>query len=73
MINKNPIVKPVQREDKKQEQTSYGVWKATARYTANTYDNPDLRGMRAGRVTSGSDIEVLGENAKVLFYSLLGR
>ena len=65
VINKNPIVKPVQREDKKQEQSSsYGVWKATARYTANTYDNPDLRGMRAGRVTSGSDIEVLGENAK---------
>ena len=63
----NPIVKPVQREDKKQEQTSYGVWKATARYTANTYDNPDLRGMRAGRVTSGSDIEVLGENAKSYF------
>ena len=64
VINRNPIVKPVQREDKKQEQTSYGVWKATARYTANTYDNPDLRGARAGRVTSGSDIEVLGENAK---------
>ena len=64
----NPIVKPVQREDKKQEQSSsYGVWKATARYTANTYDNPDLRGMRAGRVTSGSDIEVLGENAKSYF------
>ena len=63
----NPIVKPVQREDKKQEQTSYGVWKATARYTANTYDNPDLQGMRAGRVTSGSDIEVLGENAKSYF------
>ena len=63
----NPIVKPVQREDKKQEQTSYGVWKATARYTANTYDNPNLRGMRAGRVTSGSDIEVLGENAKSYF------
>ena len=67
VINKNPIVKPVQREDKKQEQTSYGVWKATARYTANTYDNPDLRGMRAGRVTSGSDLEVLGENAKSYF------
>ncbi|WP_337610118.1 M23 family metallopeptidase [Phascolarctobacterium succinatutens] len=67
VINKNPIVKPVQREDKKQEQTSYGVWKATARYTANTYDNPDLRGMRAGMVTSGSDIEVLGENAKSYF------
>ena len=68
VINKNPIVKPVQREDKKQEQSSsYGVWKATARYTANTYDNPDLRGMRAGRVTSGSDIEVLGENAKSYF------
>ena len=65
VINKNPIVKPVQREDKKQEQSSsYGVWEATARYTANTYDNPDLRGARAGRVTSGSDIEVLGENAK---------
>ena len=67
VINKNPIVKPVQREDKKQEQTSYGVWKATARYTANTYDNPDLRGMRAGWITSGSDIEVLGENAKSYF------
>ena len=64
VINKNPVVKPVQREDKKQEQTSYGVWKATARYTANTYDNPDLRGARAGWITSGSDIEVLGENAK---------
>ncbi|WP_461487880.1 M23 family metallopeptidase [Phascolarctobacterium succinatutens] len=67
MINKNPIVKPVQREDKKQEQTSYGVWKATARYTANTYDNPDLRGARAGWITNGSDIEVLGENAKSYF------
>ena len=67
VINKNPIVKPVQREDKKQEQTSYGVWKATARYTANTYDNPDLRGTRAGWITSGSDIEVLGENAKSYF------
>ena len=66
-INKNSIVKPVQREDKKQEQTSYGVWKATARYTANTYNNPDLRGARAGWVTSGSDIEVLGENAKSYF------
>ena len=67
VINRNPIVKPVQREDKKQEQTSYGVWKATARYTANTYDNPDLRGARAGWITSGSDIEVLGENAKSYF------
>ena len=67
VVNRNPIVKPVQREDKKQEQTSYGVWKATARYTANTYDNPDLRGARAGWITSGSDIEVLGENAKSYF------
>ena len=67
VINKNPIVKPVQREDKKQEQTSYGVWKATARYTANTYDNPDLQSTRAGWITSGSDIEVLGENAKSYF------
>ena len=67
VINRNPIVKPVRREDKKQEQTSYGVWKATARYTANTYDNPDLRGARAGWITSGSDIEVLGENAKSYF------
>jgi len=67
VINKNPVVKPVQREDKKQEQTSYGVWKATARYTANTYDNPDLRGARAGWITNGSDIEVLGENAKSYF------
>ena len=67
VINKNPVVKLVQREDKKQEQTSYGVWKATARYTANTYDNPDLRGARAGWITSGSDIEVLGENAKSYF------
>jgi len=66
-INKNSIVKPVQREDKKQEQTSYGVWKATARYTANTYNNPDLRGARAGWVTAGSDLEVLGENAKSYF------
>lgn len=67
VINKNPIVKPVQREDKKQEQTSYGVWKATARYTANTYDNPSLSGARAGWVTAGSDLEVLGENAKSYF------
>ena len=68
VINKNPIVKPVQREDKKQEQSSsYGLWKATARYTANTYDNPDLRGARAGWITNGSDIEVLGENAKSYF------
>ena len=67
VINKNPIVKPVQREDKKQEQTSYGVWKATARYTANTYDNPNLSGARAGWVTAGSDLEVLGENAKSYF------
>ena len=68
VINKNPIVKPVQREDKKQEQSSsYGVWKATARYTANTYDNPNLRGARAGWITSGSDIEVFGENAKSYF------
>ena len=65
VINKNPIVKPVQREDKKQEQSSsYGVWKATARYRANTYDNPSLSGARAGWVTAGSDIEVLGENSK---------
>ena len=67
VINRNPIVKPVQREDKKQEQTSYGVWKATARYTANTYDNPNLSGARAGWVTAGSDLEVLGENAKSYF------
>ena len=68
VINKNPIVKPVQREDKKQEQSSsYGVWKATARYRANTYDNPNLSGARAGWITSGSDIEVLGENAKSYF------
>ena len=68
VINKNPIVKPVQREDKKQEQaSSYGVWKATARYRANTYDNPNLSGARAGWVTAGSDIEVLGENAKSYF------
>lgn len=52
-------------EDEKQEQSSsYGVWKATARYTANTYDNPNLSGARAGRVTADSSIEVLGENAK---------
>ena len=64
-INTNPIVKPVQREEKKQEQSSsYGVWKATARYRANTYDNPNLSGVRTGWVTAGSDIEVLGENAK---------
>ena len=64
-INTNPIVKPVKREDKKQEQSSsYGVWKATARYRANTYDNPNLSGTRAGWVTAGSDLEVLGENAK---------
>ena len=64
-INTNPIVKPVQREEKKQEQSSsYGVWKATARYRANTYDNPNLSGARAGWVTAGSDLEVLGENAK---------
>ena len=64
-INKNPIVKPVQREEKKQEQSSsYGVWKATARYRANTYDNPNLSGARAGWVTAGSDLEVLGENSK---------
>uniref|UniRef100_UPI003AEF44D3 M23 family metallopeptidase n=2 Tax=Phascolarctobacterium succinatutens TaxID=626940 RepID=UPI003AEF44D3 len=68
VINKNPIVKPVQREDKKQEQSSsYGVWKATARYRANTYDNPNLSGARAGWITSGSDLEVLGENAKSYF------
>ena len=68
VINKNPIVKPVQREDKKQEQSSsYGVWKATARYRANTYDNPSLSGARAGWVTAGSDLEVLGENAKSYF------
>ena len=65
VINRNPIVKPVQREDKKQEQSSsYGVWKATARYRANTYDNPNLSGARAGWVTAGSDLEVLGENSK---------
>ena len=64
-INTNPIVKPVQREEKKQEQSSsYGVWKATARYRANTYDNPNLSGARAGWVTAGSDLEVLGENTK---------
>lgn len=52
-------------EDEKQEQSSsYGVWKATARYTANTYDNPNLSGAKAGRVTADSSIEVLGENAK---------
>lgn len=52
-------------EDEKQEQSSsYGVWKATARYTANTYDNPNLSGERAGRVTADSDLEVLGENSK---------
>ena len=68
VINKNPIVKPVQREDKKQEQSSsYGVWKAIARYRANTYDNPSLSGARAGWVTAGSDLEVLGENAKSYF------
>ena len=68
VINRNPIVKPVQREDKKQEQSSsYGVWKATARYRANTYDNPNLSGARAGWVTAGSDLEVLGENAKSYF------
>ena len=68
VINKNPIVKPVQREDKKQEQSSsYGVWKATARYRANTYDNPSLSGARAGWVTAGSNLEVLGENAKSYF------
>ena len=64
-INTNPIVKPVQREEKKQEQSSsYGVWKATARYRANTYDNPNLSGARAGWVTAGSNLEVLGENSK---------
>lgn len=68
VINKNPIVKSVQREDKKQEQSSsYGVWKSTARYRANTYDNPNLSGARAGWVTAGSDLEVLGENAKSYF------
>lgn len=64
-INTNPIVKPVKREEKKQERSSsYGVWKTTARYRANTYDNPNLSGARAGWVTAGSNLEVLGENSK---------
>lgn len=62
-INKNPVIQPIKREEKKTGQTTTSATeKGTIRYTANTYGNASLSGKRLGYVTAGSDIDILAES-----------
>ena len=61
-INKNPIVQPVKREEKKTEQTITSTTeKGSIKYTSDTFGNASLSGRRLGYVTAGSDIDILAD------------
>lgn len=61
-INKNPIIQPVKREEKKTEQTTISTTeKGSIKYTSDTFGNASLSGRRLGYVTSGSDIDILAD------------
>lgn len=57
-INKNPIVQPVKREEKKTTSTTE---KGSIKYTSDTFGNASLSGRRLGYVTAGSDIDILAD------------
>lgn len=59
-VNKDPIIQPVKREEKKTEQTTTSTTeKGSIKYTSDTFGNASLSGRRLGYVTAGSDIEIL--------------
>lgn len=61
-INKNPIIQPVKREEKKAEQTTTSTTeKGSIKYTSDTFGNASLSGRRLGYVTAGSDIDILAD------------
>lgn len=61
-INKNPIIQPVKREEKKAEQTTTSITeKGSIKYTSDTFGNASLSGRRLGYVTAGSDIDILAD------------
>lgn len=61
-VNKDPIIQPVKREEKKTEQTTTSTTeKGSIKYTSDTFGNASLSGRRLGYVTAGSDIEILAD------------
>lgn len=61
-VNKDPIIQPVKREEKKTEQTTTSTTeKGSIKYTSDTFGNASLSGRRPGYVTAGSDIEILAD------------
>ena len=59
-VNKDPIIQPVKREEKKTEQTTTSTTeKGSIKYTSDTFGNASLSGRRLGYMTAGSDIEIL--------------
>lgn len=59
-INKNPVIQPIKREEKKTGQTTTSATeKGSIKYTSDTFGNASLSGRRLGYVTAGSDIEIL--------------
>lgn len=62
-INKNPVIQPIKREEKKTEQTTTSTTeKGSIKYTSDTFGNASLSGRRLGYVTAGSDIDILAES-----------
>lgn len=61
-INKNPVIQPIKREEKKTEQTTTSTTeKGSIKYTSDTFGNASLSGRRLGYVTAGSDIDILAD------------
>lgn len=61
-INKNPVIQPIKREEKKTGQTTTSATeKGSIKYTSDTFGNASLSGRRLGYVTAGSDIEILAD------------
>ena len=61
-INKNPVIQPIKREEKKTEQTTTSATeKGSIKYTSDTFGNASLSGRRLGYVTAGSDIDILAD------------
>lgn len=62
-INKNPVIQPIKREEKKTGQTTTSATeKGSIKYTSDTFGNASLSGRRLGYVTAGSDIDILAES-----------
>lgn len=61
-INKNPVIQPIKREEKKTGQTTTSATeKGSIKYTSDTFGNASLSGRRLGYVTAGSDIDILAD------------